>query len=68
MTRDPAAENKRLSMKINRLLPDDPNEAISAIALCHANVVVATGCDDERAIQAFRIALRQMRTGMPKKH
>jgi hypothetical protein len=47
------------------MLPNDPRQAVATIALCHANVAIATGCTDENAIEVFRDALRQMRAGMP---
>lgn len=58
-----AEEIKQLSSRINRLLPDDGNEAVTAMALAFANVAVATGCDDGSALEAVQIALRQMRKG-----
>jgi hypothetical protein len=62
---DLAARNQEISRRLNRMLPDNPSQAIAAVALCYANVAVATGLDDESAIDALRIALRQMRDGMP---
>ena len=56
-----AAQTKAVSDKITRLLPDDPREAITTLALCYACVVCATLCDDESAIEAVRRALKQMR-------
>lgn len=58
-----AAEVKAISSKINKLLPDDPHLAVTVCALNFANVAVATGCDDESAIEAVRRALKQMRRG-----
>lgn len=58
-----AAQVKEISRQINELLPDDPQLAISVCALNFANVVVATGADDETAIHSLRIALKQMRNG-----
>lgn len=58
-----AAEIKEISRRINRLLPGDGKEAVTVMALAFANVTVATGCDDESAIGALRIALKQMREG-----
>jgi hypothetical protein len=49
------------SFKIIDLLPDAPDEAMAVLALTFANVTCSTGCTDQAAINAFRIALRQMR-------
>lgn len=54
---------KETSLKMCDVLPDDPRMAVTVSALNLAHVVVATGCDDESAVTAFRIALRQMRQG-----
>jgi hypothetical protein len=61
---DLAARNQEISRRLNRMLPDDPRQALAAVALCYANVVVATGCDDESAVGAIEVALRQMRSTM----
>lgn len=58
-----AGEIKELSRRINRMLPDEGKMAVTSMALCYANVVVATGCDDESAIEALRMALKQQRAG-----
>lgn len=58
-----AEQTRSLSQRINRMLPDDPREAVTTMALSYANVAVATGCDDESAIEAVRRALAQMREG-----
>lgn len=58
-----AEQVKAISQRINALLPDDPHMAITVCALNFANVVVATGCDDESAIEVIRRALKQMRQG-----
>ncbi len=54
---------KRTSLKMCDLLPNDPQMAVTVAALNLAHVVVATGCDDESAMEAFRRALKQMRQG-----
>lgn len=54
---------KATSLKMCGLLPDDPRMAVTVAALNLAHVVVATQCDDESAMNAFRIALKQMRQG-----
>lgn len=54
---------KATSLKMCDLLPDDPRMAVTVAALNLAHVTVATGCDDESAIEAFRRALKQMRRG-----
>lgn len=59
-----AEEIKQLSSRINRMLPDNGKEAVTEMALCYANVAVATGCDDETAIGALKVALKQMRQGV----
>jgi hypothetical protein len=53
---------KEMSDKINALLPDNPREAVTVLALNYACVACCTGLDDESAIEAVRRALRQMRT------
>lgn len=58
-----AAKVKATSLEMIKLLPDDPRMAVAVSALSFAHVVVATGCDDESAINAVRIALKQMRVG-----
>ena len=58
-----AAKTQEFTRRVIRMLPDDSQKAIATIALCHANIVVASGCDDESAIGAFKIALAQMRQG-----
>jgi hypothetical protein len=57
-----AERTKALSEKINDLLPGDPREAVTVLALNYACVVCCIGLDDESAIEAIRRALRQMRT------
>lgn len=57
----PAAQIKTISDKINALLPDDPKEAVTILALNYACVACCTGLDDESALDAVRIALKQMR-------
>lgn len=52
---------KALSGRISALLPDDPNMAVTVLALNYACVACCTGLDDMAAIEAVRIALRQMR-------
>ncbi|MCF6120528.1 hypothetical protein L2449_27265 [Mesorhizobium muleiense] len=51
---------KAISDKIHELLPDDPHEALAVMALSFACVSAATHCADEDALNAVRIALRQM--------
>jgi hypothetical protein len=58
-----AAQVKATSLKMCKLLPDDPRLALTVAALNFAHVAVATGCDDDSAIEAFRMALKQMRRG-----
>jgi hypothetical protein len=58
-----AAQVKAISLKMCKFLPDDPHMAVTIAALNCAHVAVATGCDDESAIEAFRRALKQMRRG-----
>jgi hypothetical protein len=58
-----AAEVKATSLKMIKHLPDDPRDAVAVSALSFAHVAVATGCDDEGAIEAVRRALKQMRRG-----
>jgi hypothetical protein len=58
-----AAEVKATSRKMSKLLPDDPHLAVAVSALHFANVAVATGCDDDSAMEAVRMALKQMRRG-----
>ena len=55
------SENKRISDTIVNLLPDNPRDAVTAMALTYACVAVASGCDDQSAMEAVRRALRQMR-------
>ena len=55
-----AAQIKAISDRISDLLPDNPHEAITILALNYACVAVCTGCDDESAIEAVRRALKQM--------
>lgn len=57
------AQIKATSLKMIDLLPNDPRMAVTVSALHYAHVVVATGCDDDSAIEAVRIALKQMRQG-----
>lgn len=52
---------RTLSFRIIDILPDAPDEAMAVLALTFANVTCSTGCSDEAAINAFRIALQQMR-------
>ena len=58
-----AALAKAISLKMCKLLPDDPHMAVAVSALNFAHVAVSTGCDDESAIEAVRRALKQMRRG-----
>lgn len=52
---------REMAMKIIDLLPDDPAEALTVLALTFANVTCSTGASDETGLNACRIALRQMR-------
>lgn len=54
------AETKAIALKIYELLPDDPSKAMAALALAYACLAVATKCEDDNAIHAVRLALRQM--------
>ena len=58
-----AEQIQNLSQRINRMLPDNPHDAVTTMAISYANVAVATGCDDDSAIEAVRQALAQMRKG-----
>ncbi len=58
-----ATQVKAISLKMCKLLPDDPHMAIAVSALNFAHVAVATGCDDDSAIESVRRALKQMRRG-----
>lgn len=58
-----AAEAKAISLAMIKHLPDDPRDAVAVSALNFAHVAVATGCDDENAIESVRRALKQMRRG-----
>lgn len=58
-----AAEVKATSLKMVKLLPDDPHDAVAVAALHFAHVAVAAGCDDKTAIKVVQIALKQMRRG-----
>jgi hypothetical protein len=58
-----AAEVKATSLKMCNLLPDDPKLAVTVAGLNFAHVVVATGCNDETALEVVRRALKQMRRG-----
>lgn len=60
-----AEDYQDISKRVIRLLPDDPKEALVALALAYANVVHATACPEENAVGAFRAALRQMQNGGP---
>lgn len=54
-------QTRTLSFKIIDLLPDAADEAMAVLALTFANVTCSTGCSDDAAVHAFRIALQQMR-------
>lgn len=56
-----ASQVKSFSDKINRLLPDDPEKAVTILALNYACVACCTGLSDDAAVEAVRIALHQMR-------
>lgn len=56
-----SATAKSISDKITNLLPDDPRDAIAALALNYAATACCVGLDDASAIEAVRRALRQMR-------
>lgn len=58
-----AAQVKATSLKMCKLLPDDPQMAVTVSALHYAHVAVATGCADDSAIEAVKRALKQMRRG-----
>lgn len=58
------AKAHAIGQGIMSLLPDNPHDAVAVLALVFANVVVATGCADENALTAVRVALRQMHEGM----
>lgn len=58
-----AAEVKATSLKMCKLLPDDPHMAVTVAALNFAHVAVSTGCDDETTMEVIRRALKQMRRG-----
>lgn len=55
------AQTKEISEKIVDLLPDDPGEAVTTLALTYAAVACCVGLDDATAIGAVQRALRQMR-------
>lgn len=55
------AEIKLISDSINRLLPDEPRDAVTILALNYACVACCAGLNDTVAIEAVRLALRQMR-------
>lgn len=56
-----AERTKAISDQIIDLLPDDPGEAVTTLALNYACVASSAGLDDDSAIEAVRRALRQMR-------
>ena len=55
------AATRAISDKITALLPDDPRAAIAALALNYAATACCVGLDDSTALEAVRVALRQMR-------
>ena len=55
-------EAKFLSDSIVDILPDDPRQALTVLALTLANVVVCTRCPEADAHEALNIAVRQMRS------
>lgn len=55
------AKMKDISDKINDLLPDDPRQAVTALALNYACVACCVGLSDKSALEAVRVALGQMR-------
>jgi hypothetical protein len=56
-----AATAKEISDKINVLLPDDPKDAVTILALNYGCVCRCAGLDDASAIEAVKRALKQMR-------
>lgn len=58
-----AAKVKAISDQINVLLPDEPREALTVLALNFACVIAATRCPLEDAIEGLRRAHRQMIAG-----
>ena len=60
-----AEQHQTTSKRIIKLLPDDPADAVVAMALAYANGVHSTRCPEENAVAAFRAALRQMENGGP---
>lgn len=53
-------QSKQLSDRIIAMLPDDPREALTVLALTFACVSASSHCPDADALNALRIALRQM--------